>query len=53
VQEKIWELVLSNLEWNGQGQALDIGCGNASLTIKLAHKYLRAQIVGIDYWGKK
>ena len=53
VQEKIWELVLSNLEWNGQGQPLDIGCGNASLTIKLAHKYLKAQIIGIDYLGKK
>jgi SAM-dependent methyltransferase len=53
VQEKIWELVLSNLDWNGEGQALDIGCGNASLTIKLALKYKGAYIVGIDRWGKR
>jgi ubiquinone/menaquinone biosynthesis C-methylase UbiE len=41
------------LDWNGKGEALDIGCGNAPLTIKLAHKYSGAQITGIDYWGKK
>jgi ubiquinone/menaquinone biosynthesis C-methylase UbiE len=53
VQEKIWELVLSNLDWNGEGQALDIGCGNAPLTIKLALKHKGAHIVGIDHWGKR
>jgi ubiquinone/menaquinone biosynthesis C-methylase UbiE len=53
VQEKVWELVLSNLDWNGEGKALDIGCGNAALTIKLAHQYSRARIIGIDYRGKK
>jgi ubiquinone/menaquinone biosynthesis C-methylase UbiE len=53
VQNQIWELVLSNFAWNGEGQALDIGCGNAPLTIKLARKYPRARIIGIDYWGKK
>ncbi len=44
--------MLSNLEWNGEGRALDIGCGNGALTIKLAQKYPRAQIIGIDNWGK-
>jgi SAM-dependent methyltransferase len=53
VQDKIWELLLSNLDWTGEGQALDIGCGNAALTIKLAHQYSGARIIGIDYWGKK
>ena len=53
VQDRIIELVLANLDWIGEGQALDIGCGNAALTIKLAHKYPKAHVTGIDYWGKK
>ncbi len=41
------------MDWNGKGKALDIGCGNGPLTIKLAQKYAEAQITGIDYWGKQ
>ena len=52
VQDQIWTLVLANLDWNGEGRALDIGCGNGALTIKLAQKYPKAKIIGIDYWGK-
>ena len=39
------------MNWNGEGQILDIGCGSASLTIGLAKKYKDAQVIGIDYWG--
>jgi len=53
VQDPLWELVLAHLGWNGEGQALDIGCGNGALTIKLAQKYTNARVIGIDYWGKK
>jgi ubiquinone/menaquinone biosynthesis C-methylase UbiE len=53
VQSHVWELVLAHLDWNGEGQALDIGCGNGALTIKLAQKYPKAQVIGIDYWGKR
>jgi SAM-dependent methyltransferase len=53
VQESIWKLVLEHLDWNGEGRALDVGCGNGALTIKLAQKYDGAQVLGIDYWGKK
>ena len=52
LQNQIWTLVLANLDWNGEGRALDIGCGNGGLTIKLAQKYPKARIIGIDYWGK-
>jgi SAM-dependent methyltransferase len=51
VQGGIVELVLSCLDWSGEGRALDVGCGSASLTIKLARKYPKAQVVGVDYWG--
>ncbi|PVX23942.1 MAG: class I SAM-dependent methyltransferase [Candidatus Bathyarchaeum sp.] len=53
VQNAVWELLLSNLDWTGNGKALDIGCGNGALTIKLAQKYPKAQALGIDYWGKR
>jgi ubiquinone/menaquinone biosynthesis C-methylase UbiE len=53
VQESIWKLVIEHLDWNGEGRALDIGCGNGALAIKLAQKQGRAQVLGIDYWGKK
>ncbi len=52
VQDQVWNLVMDHLEWNGDGRVLDIGCGNAALTIKVAKKYPNAQIVGVDYWGK-
>jgi SAM-dependent methyltransferase len=53
VQESIWKLVIERLDWNGEGRALDIGCGNGALAIKLAQKHRKAQVLGIDYWGKK
>jgi ubiquinone/menaquinone biosynthesis C-methylase UbiE len=52
VQDRVWKLVLANLDWNGEGKALDIGCGNGALTIKLAQKHAKAHVIGIDYWGK-
>lgn len=53
VQESIWNFVIEHLDWNGEGRALDIGCGNGALAIKLAQKHRKAQVLGIDYWGKK
>lgn len=52
LQDKIQELVIANIDWQGKGKVLDIGCGNAPLTIKLARKYPQAEIIGMDYWGK-
>ncbi len=53
IQNQIWETVVSNLDWNGQGQALDIGCGNGVLSIKLAKKFSTVKVTGIDYWGER
>ncbi len=52
VQGQIWDLLVAHLDWDGNGKALDIGCGNAAVTIRLAQKYPQACITGIDYWGK-
>ncbi len=51
IQNKIWNLVLTNLDWNGNGKILDVGCGNGALTIKTAKQYPKAKVIGIDYWG--
>jgi SAM-dependent methyltransferase len=51
IQSKIRELVLNNLNWHGNGRMIDIGCGNAPLTINAAKKYPNALVTGIDYWG--
>jgi SAM-dependent methyltransferase len=50
-QVRLRDLVLDHLDWDGRGQALDIGCGNGPLTIGLARKYPQARVTGIDYWG--
>ncbi len=51
LQSKIYELVLDCLNWDGNGKLIDIGCGNAPLSIKAVKKYTKAHVTGIDYWG--
>ncbi|HWP96364.1 MAG TPA: class I SAM-dependent methyltransferase [Syntrophomonadaceae bacterium] len=51
IQNRVLELLLSHIEWSGQGKVLDIGCGSGALVIKLAKKYTEAKLTGIDYWG--
>ena len=51
IQARIQQVVLDHLDWDGQGHALDIGCGNAPLAIAVAIKFPQAHVMGIDYWG--
>lgn len=51
VQTRLRDLVLDHLDWDGDGTALDIGCGNAPLAINLAQQYSQARVTGIDCWG--
>ena len=53
IQVKIREFVLDRLEWDGRGKALDIGCGNGALAVRLAKKCPVAAVIGIDYWEGK
>jgi SAM-dependent methyltransferase len=52
LQAQVQELVVKHVDWNGKGRALDIGCGNGPLAIRLAQKYPGAEITGLDYWGR-
>ena len=51
IQSRLQDLLVDRLEWDGNGRALDIGCGNGSVTIMTAKKFPTAQVTGIDYWG--
>ncbi len=51
VMQKVLDLVLARIEWDGVGRAVDIGCGSGALAIGLAKIYPQARIAGTDYWG--
>jgi SAM-dependent methyltransferase len=52
VQARVQGLVLDHLPWDGQGEALDIGCGNGPLTVALARRFPQAVVTGVDFWGE-
>lgn len=51
IQPKIRDLIFQYIDWNGNGEILDIGCGNGALAIEAAERYKEAQVIGIDCWG--
>lgn len=51
LQARIQEMLLDHLDWDGIGAGIDIGCGNAPLTVAVAKKYPRARVTGVDNWG--
>lgn len=52
IQNRIHALLVSHILWDGRGKALDIGCGNGPLTIRVAQAFPAARVTGLDYWGK-
>ncbi|MFX1313910.1 MAG: class I SAM-dependent methyltransferase [Promethearchaeota archaeon] len=52
LQYTVWNLVIKNLRWNGEGKVLDIGTGAGPLAIEIAKKFPHSLVWGIDYWGK-
>ena len=51
MMERTHLVILSHLDFDGQGQLLDVGCGSGALSIRAALTWRAAQVVGIDYWG--
>ena len=51
LEARIRDLLLDHLDWDGEGEALDIGCGNGPLAAAVASKYPSARVTGIDTWG--
>ena len=51
MMERTHLVILSHLDFDGQGQLLEVGCGSGPLSIRAALTWPSAQVVGIDYWG--
>jgi len=52
LQEKIYDLIVTYLDYDEKGKLLDIGTGNGVLAIKLARSHPASNVFGVDYWGK-
>ena len=52
MQNKLRNIVLQNLPWNGKGKVLDIGTGSGYLATQLVEINPNTEAWGIDYWGK-
>jgi SAM-dependent methyltransferase len=50
-QARIQALILQHLDWDGEGQVLDIGCGSGPVAIAIAKAYPQARVTGVDPWG--
>lgn len=51
MMERVHQVVLSHLDFDGQGSFLEVGCGSGALSIRAALTWPDAQVTGIDYWG--
>ena len=51
MMEKVHQTILSNLDFDGRGQLLEVGCGSGAMAIRAALTWRSAKIVGLDYWG--
>ena len=51
MMEKVHQTILSNLDFDGKGQLLEVGCGSGALAIRAALTWRSAKVVGLDYWG--
>lgn len=51
MMEEVHRTILSNLDFDGQGDLLEVGCGSGALAVRAALTWPDAKITGLDYWG--
>ena len=51
MMERVHQTILSNLDFDGRGELLEVGCGSGALTIRAALTWRTAKVVGLSYWG--
>ena len=51
MMERVHQLLLSNLDFSGEGELLEVGCGSGAMTIRAALTWPKAHVVGLDSWG--
>lgn len=51
MMEQVHRTILSNLDFDGQGKLLEVGCGSGAMSVRAALTWPNAQITGLDYWA--
>ena len=51
IMERVHRVVLSHLDYDGQGSLLEVGCGSGALSIRAALTWPETKVTGMDYWG--
>lgn len=51
MMDRVHQVLLSHLDFDGKGTLLEVGCGSGPLTIRAALTWPECQAIGIDYWG--
>ena len=52
MMDRVHQVLLSHLDFDGKGTLLEVGCGSGALTIRSALTWPECKAVGIDYWGR-
>lgn len=51
MMEQVHRVVLSHLDYQGEGTLLEVGCGSGALSIRAALTWPETMVVGVDSWG--
>lgn len=51
IMEQVHRVVLSHLDYDGEGKILEVGCGSGALTIRSALTWPKAKVIGVDHWA--
>lgn len=51
MMEKVHQVLLFHLDYDGKGNLLEVGCGSGALSIRAALTWQESVVTGIDYWG--
>ena len=51
IMEQVHRVVLSHLDYDGEGKILEVGCGSGALTNPCGSDTAESKVIGIDYWG--
>ena len=47
IMEQVHRVVLSHLDYDGEGKILEVGCGSGALTIRSALTWPKAKVIGV------
>lgn len=53
IMQKVHQTVIAQLDYDGTGTLLDVGCGAGPLGIRAALTWPAIRVVGIDYYGSQ